>query len=283
LVWNAVQNTVRYVCYLISAWTAASVDAGELLGPEGITLRADDIVLSTRDVVTTVFQAPLGTFPDFSRRTLRNLDLSGLDFKRARLAGADMFGVDLTGANLQQADLSGANLNRTTVIRADFSGAQLTGATLMRPSVSSTLDYDVLEAPKFVGANMRNIRMTSKMIGADFRKADLSGARMGPHEPRADLSSIPASILKSCDFSNAILVDADLSRAILTFSLFVGANLRGADLSLADLSKADMSNADLTGADLTDANLDETNIRGVTGLETVRGRNTIRNLERALR
>ena len=59
--------------------------------------------------------------------------------------------------------------------------------------------------------------------------------------------------------------------------------MRRATLVLADLTKADLSGADLTGADLTDANLDETNLSGVKGFETVRGRDTIRNLDRAIR
>jgi uncharacterized protein YjbI with pentapeptide repeats len=258
--------------------------SGELLGPEGVSIKADLVRLSTREVTSAVFKTREdGSTINLAGRTLRDLDLSGLDFRKTRLTGADMFGADLTSANLQKVDLSGVNLNRTIVIRADFSGANLSGATFMRPSVSTSLDYDIAESHKFAGADMRNIRMTSKMIGADFRGANLSGALMGPHEPRADLSSMPASILKSCDFSGATMTDVDLSRAVLMFSRFVGADLRRATLVLADLSKADLSGADLTGADLTDANLDGTNLSGVKGFDTVRGRDTIRNLDQAIR
>ena len=276
------------VCRLVlGLWVVGGLaglcHAGDVLGPEGVLLSADKIMLSTREVTAAFFKANAGQRVDFSGRTLRDLDLSGLDFHQALLSGSDLFGADLTNANLTGVDLAGGNLNRTTVIRADFSGANLKGATFMRPSVSTTLEYDVAEAPKFAGADMRNIRMTTKMIGADFRGANLSGAQMGPHEPRADLSSMPASILKSCDFSGAILTDVDLSRAVLTFSRFVGADLRRASLELADLSKVDLSGADLTGADLTDANLDGANLAGVKGFDTVRGRDTIKNLDRALR
>ena len=257
---------------------------GEVLGPEGVLIKPDAPALSARDVTVAFFKAKSGGGRiDFSGRNLRDLDLSGLDFHAARLTGADLFGADLTSANLTGVDLSGGNLNRTTVIRTDFSGANLHNAMFMRPSVSTTLDYDVAEAPKFAGADMRNIRMTSKMVGADFRGANLTGALLGPHEPRADITNLPASILKSCDFSGATLTDVDLSRAVLTFSRFVGADLRRANLAMADLTKADLSGADLTGADLTDANLDEANLAGVNGFETVRGRDSIRNLDRALR
>lgn len=262
---------------------ASDAIGGELLGPEGVTIQADVNRLTARDVTAAFFTAERGKPVSFAGRTLRDLDLSGLDFAYAQMAGADLFGADLTSANLKGVNLAGGNLNRTVVIRADFSGANLSGATFLRPSVTTTLAYDVREAPKFAGADMRNIRMTAKLIGADFRGANLTGAMMGPHEPRADLSSLPASILKSCDFSGATLTDIDLSRAVLTFSRFVGADLRRARLDLADLSKVDLSGADLTGADLTDANLDETILLGVKGFDTVRGRDTIKNLDRAIR
>ena len=265
------------------AMTGDRANTHTVLGPEGITLQAEARPLTARDVTAAFFQSDRSVPVNLAGRTLRDLDLSGLDFKGAQLSGADLFGTDLSTANLKGVDLSGVNLNRTTIIKADFSGANLSGATFMRPSVSTTLEYDVAEAPKFAGADMRLIRMTSRMQGADFRGANLAGAQMGPHEPRADLSSMPASILKSCDFSGATMTGIDLSRAILTFSRFVGADLRRATLVLADLTKADLSGADLTGADLTDANLDETNLSGVKGFETVRGRDTIRNLDRAVR
>ena len=277
------QAIAAFICV---GWAVGTdpATAGEVLGPEGVTLSADAVALSTREVTAAFFAASSsGSRVTYSRRTLRDLDLSGIDFHQAVLTGSDLFGADLTGANLKGVDLSDGNLNRTTVIRADFSGANLRNATFMRPSVSSSLDYDGAEAPKFAGADMRLIRMTSHMVGADFRGANLTGALLGPHEPRADISSMPASVLKSCDFSGATMVDIDLSRAVLMFSRFVGADLRGASLVLADMTRVDLSGADLTGADLTDANLDEANLAGVKGFETVRGRETIRNLDRARR
>ena len=60
-------------------------------------------------------------------------------------------------------------------------------------------------------------------------------------------------MLKSCDFSRAKMQGANLDRAVLTFSHFVGADLRDANLTNADLSKVDFTGADLTGANLTGA------------------------------
>lgn len=257
------------------AWVRAAI------GPEGVALDLPPQEFTARDVTIAVTKARRsGTALDFTGQNLRHLDLAGLDFSGAAMAGIDLFGADLTAANLSGADLTGGNLNRANLIRANLSGAILFNATLMRPDVSTTLEYAPHEMPKFKGADMRGIRMTTKLIGADFRGANLYGAKLGPHEPRADLSSLPASILKSCDFSGADLRNVDLSRAVLTFSSFVGAEMDGIDLNLADLSRADLSGADLTGADLTNANLDEANLAGVKGFDTVRGRDTIRNLDR---
>lgn len=256
---------------------------GELLGPEGVIIAGDAKALTARDVTTAFFKAQPGQRVDFAGRTLRDLDLSGLDFGQADLAGADLFGADLTNAKLTGVNLSGGNLNRAIVIRADFSGANLKGAHIMRPSVSTTLEYDMTESPKFAGADMRNVRMTAKMVGADFRGVNLSQANLGPHEPRADISSMPNSVYKSCDFSGATMTDVDLNRGILIFSRFVGADLRRANLSYTDMSKVDLSGADLTGADMTEANLDGANLAGVKGFDTVRGWDTILHLDRARR
>jgi len=265
------------------AHAAEAAGTPVVLGPEGVTLAPSDALLSAREVTTLLFKSDGHQRIDLSRRTLRGLDLSGLDFKSAQLKGADLYGADLSTANLRGTDLSGAILNRTTIIRADFSGADLHGAAFMRPSVSTTLDYDAAEAPLFSGADMRSVRFTGHMEGADFRGANLAGGRFGPHEPRADISSMPSSMLLHCDFSGATMTGIDLSRAVLTFSRFIGADLRRASLDLADLSRADLSGADLTGADLTNANLDGAILAGVRGFDTVRGRDTIRNLDRAIR
>lgn len=46
----------------------------------------------------------------------------------------------------------------------------------MRPSIYTTLEKNSGEAPKFAGANLRNVRLTAMMDGADLTGADLDGA-----------------------------------------------------------------------------------------------------------
>jgi uncharacterized protein YjbI with pentapeptide repeats len=223
---------------------------------------------------------------DLSHKDLRFLDLSGLDFKRALISHADLFGVDLTRADLSGADLSNSRLDRAVIIHADFSGAKLVGATLLRPTVHSSFAYATTDAPTFAGANMKRLRVMARLDGASFRGADLTRADFSPHEPRpgqGTLSTVKGNELRSCDFSGATLVNANFDWAFLTFSSFVGANLRGAILSHADLSKVDFSGADLTGADLTGADLYNAVLVGVKGLDTVRGLETAVNLDKAKR
>ena len=122
------------------------------------------------------------------------------------------------------------------------------------------------------------------LSGADFRGANLTSADLHPLETRpgpGTLSTLMRNVLKSCDFSGATLKDANLNRAVLTFSRFVGADLRGADLSDTDLSKTDFAGADLAGADLSRADLYGANLVGARGLDTVKGLDTVANLDKA--
>jgi uncharacterized protein YjbI with pentapeptide repeats len=88
------------------------------------------------------------------------------------------------------------------------------------------------------------------------------------------------SSLLSCDFSAAVLVDADLPALCLRCKL-PKADLgpaRGADLSRTNFFEAELAAADITGADLDGANL-----VGANGLDKVVGLDLARNVERAVR
>jgi uncharacterized protein YjbI with pentapeptide repeats len=64
------------------------------------------------------------------------------------------------------------------------------------------------------------------------------------------------------DLGGAILYEADLSGAILTWANLRGANLRGANLRETDLRETDLSEANVSEADLREANLREADLRG---------------------
>jgi uncharacterized protein YjbI with pentapeptide repeats len=165
----------------------------------------------------------------------------------------------------------------------NFTEANLEGATLMRPTIYSDLRVDWRESPKFDKANMRGVRLTGRYDGASFMGTDLSGFDFSPHEPRADISFLPRNFCRGCKFESATLRGANLDDASFSMSSFVNADLAGARLTRTDLTKADFSGADLTGADLSGADLAEANLKGVRGLDTVKGLGLALNLDRALR
>lgn len=239
--------------------------------------------LSARQVTEMFYKARTGTPVDLSGKDLSFLDLAGVDFKGALLSGANLYGVDLKTANLKGSQLAGVRLDRAAIEGADFSGANLERASMLRPSVYTRLGINSGKAPKFAGANLRHIRLTAMMDGADFRGADLTGARMGPHEPRADISSMPSSWLRGCNFSGAKMTGADLMWAKLSFSRFVGADVREVNFSGADLSMTDFSGADVRGANFGGADLDGARFSGVRGWEEARGLDTAVNASRISR
>jgi len=246
----------------------------------------NDADFTVRQITSALFKAKPGERLDYSHHILTYLDLAGLDFKGAKLAHSDLYGTDFTGANLKGSDLSHTRLNRSVLIRADLSGADLTGATIFRPTVYSDLSANLADAPRFAGANLTGIRVMANLSGADFRGANMTKADFSPLESRpgqGTITSLMKNVLKSCDFSGAELKGANFDRADLTFSRFVGADLKGANLAKTDLSKTDLTGADLTGADLTHANLYGAILTGAKGLDTVKGLATAINLDKATR
>lgn len=241
---------------------------------------------SVRDITTALFKAKPGELLDYSNHDLTYLDLSGLNFKGAKLAKSNLYGADFTGANLRGSDMSGTRLDRATLIRADFSGANLSGASILRPTIYTDLGENLADAPRFAGANLTGIRVMANMSGADFHGADLTDANFTPREGRpgqGTITTLAKNMLKSCDFTKAIMRGANFDHAVLTFARLGGADLTGANLTDTDLSKADLSGADLTGADLTGADLDGANLLGVKGLDTVKGLSTALNFDKTIR
>lgn len=264
----------------------AALIAGAARAEDTEPVPQNDADFTVREITTALFKAKPGERLDYSNHDLTYLDLAGLDFKAAKLSHADLYGTDLTGSNLKGTDLSHTRLNRSVLIRADLSGADLTGATIFRPTVYTDLASDLSDAPRFSGANLTGIRVMANLSGASFRGANLTKANFSPLEARpgqGTITTLAKNVLKSCDFSGAKMEGVNFDRADLTFSRFVGADLRNANLAKADLSKTDLSGADLTGADLTDADLYGANLTGVKGLDTVKGLASALNLDKALR
>ena len=283
---GAALGSVALVATLAAAQTAAAAGTApwsSFAATENVSPEAD---LSAREVTRRLFEAKPGERVDYAGHKLTYLDLSGLDFKQARLARADLYGTDFTGANLKGADVSEARLDRAVLIRTDFSGANLRGTTIFRPTIYSDLENRLSDAPLFAGANLTGVRVQAELSGADFRGANLTRADLSPLEARpgqGTLVTLARNVLKSCDFSGAILRHADLTRTVLTHARLVGADLTGARLVEADLVQVDFSGADFTGADVTGADFDGANLAGVKGFDTVKGLDRALNLDKTRR
>ncbi len=104
-----------------------------------------------------------------------------------------------------------------------------------------------------------------------FRGADLTRAFFGAKDPRSEELITARVELNDCDFTGAVLRDADLSLNATQNAKFIGADLRGANFAGADLIAADFSGADLAGADFTGANLDRAKLSDARGLERAKG------------
>jgi uncharacterized protein YjbI with pentapeptide repeats len=114
----------------------------------------------------------------------------------------------------------------------------------------------------------------------------LSDADFSPHSKRfgdTTISVTRRTAFRSCDFSGAKMIRANLSRVLVHFSVLAGADLSGADLREADFSKADLSGADLTGANIARTNFDGADLRGVRGLDQAIGAQQAVNLDKAVR
>jgi uncharacterized protein YjbI with pentapeptide repeats len=227
--------------------------------------------LTTREVVGALFKAAPGSAPDLSGKDLSRLDLAGVDFKRANLARASLFGTDLAGANLSKADLAGAVLDRATITRANFADANLSRASILRPNVFSSLEAVSTEVPDFSRTNLAGAQLSGHFDLTSFRGADLTNARFGPRDPRSEVLITGRAQLAGCDFSDAKLHNANLSRSSAKYAKFARAELRAANLSQANLKGADFTGADLTDANFTGAVLDGATFTDARGLDRARG------------
>jgi uncharacterized protein YjbI with pentapeptide repeats len=208
--------------------------------------------------------------PNFSGKSLENLDLSNLDFKGANLSHANLFAAKLVGDNFTGANLSGAKLDLAWIMRANFTDANLSEASLLGLVVSSGLDYSAAEAPTFKGADFAGAHIIARLGRFDLQGANFTGAKMAP-----DMRNQSMGLMRS-DLSGANLIRANFSRAdlgwaLLRFAKLTGANLTGANLFAADLSGADLSGADLTGANATDADFGGAVLTNTRGLDTMKG------------
>jgi uncharacterized protein YjbI with pentapeptide repeats len=239
---------------------AVALEAANQDTPANVTLDQVKIALAG---------AKPGHPADLAGKSLRNLDLSGLDFTGADLAHANLFGAKLADANLTGADLSGANLNLSWLIHANFTDANLTGASLVAPVVAQNLDAQKGEIPIFKGANLTGARVQARFTGGDLRGAKFTGGDVSAHLNNQSMGLMHTE-MGSADLAGADFSHANLGHADLSFADLHGARFTGADLTRADLTGADASGADFAGANLDGTEMADTKLFGATGLAGAR-------------
>ena len=125
-----------------------------------------------------LFNDRRGKRADLSLRTLRGLDLHGVDLTRAKMTGAQFINCNLDGAILVEADLFGVNLTGTSFRRSNCNHADFRGAIL------SAADFT--EA-KLMGCDFRDGTLLVSIAGTvappEMEKGSVSGTKM----QRADL------------------------------------------------------------------------------------------------
>lgn len=159
------------------------------------------------------------------------------DVGHSSFAGLNLAGANFRGAKLSSTDFSGADLSNADFSEAYISACNFSGAKLSH-------------------AKFRNLKSSSE---AQFSHADLR------------YSDFSDSVLFATNFDNAILDDADFSKADMRFASFEGASIKntklnGKSMILAKLrelhiAEQDLSGMDLRGVDLRNTIFQNTNLK----------------------
>ncbi len=186
--------------------------------------------------------------------TLRGVDWRAAQARNAFLPAADLRESALSGASLHHADLQGVRFDDGELVGVDLYMARAQGAS-------------------FKGANLRWAQMfEAELHWASFSYADLRGASL--RAVQAPRSSWTNAELLLADMSGAVLTDADLRNAKGPGTNLEIAQLRGARLGASEFADARLVGADLrgvdagsavfAGADLTGARLSGSDLRSAT-------------------
>ncbi|HXX95311.1 MAG TPA: DUF2169 domain-containing protein [Planctomycetota bacterium] len=263
--------------------SGANLAGADLSGMDLTDAILKDADLSGAKLVKTVLcQAQLST------ANLSGADLSGAILEGADLSGAILTGATLAGANLKEADCSGVQASKAIFAGAQAPGASFTGAALD----GAVFEKAVLAGASFSGASLKGAKCASAVLTkaafsgaraelADFTGSDLTGAYADAGadfkkalfvKAKGPQSVWESGILDGADFTGAVLVRANFSRASLRESKLVGVDakqaiFRKARLVLARAPRSDFfestfEKADLSGADFTGANLFGSDFQG---------------------
>lgn len=179
-------------------------------------------------------------------------NLNNADFSYANLKGAYIRSTVTINRNINMshANLQNSIIQIQLVENADFSHADLSGAMVYGGYFfDSTFEHATIIDATLNGVFLRN---------NNFKFADLSRVKTPSHYSEIDRRWVKTSFYES-DFSNAILIDADLREVILDepyldpFTPHEPVKFVDADLTGANLDGLSLDNVTLQGATLDNA------------------------------
>lgn len=259
----------------------AFMERADLTGAELCRIRADKLVLTGARMDRAVVRES-----DLSGANLARVSARRAAFVRSNLTGASLWEGDLEHADLSQARLEkvlslkgrfsharflAAELTATKFIDADFSGAFLAGARINKALflncnfAGARFDQVTMKDGLFINCNLSGASFNqaqlekmrvvgeSTLTGADFdritargciwRKMDMTGVHMRDSD------------VDGCDFSEARLAGAVMSRSLLKNSMFMGTDLIEAVLDSVNLHRSRLRRADCRRTRFTGASM----------------------------
>jgi uncharacterized protein YjbI with pentapeptide repeats len=203
---------------------------------------------------------------------LANADLTGAKISRAKLQNVNFANAKLEEADLTEAILDGSNLNKSSLRNAVLEGASLEKTDLQ----DSDLAYANFTRTHLKKAKLnRALLHFTNFLGAELYGANLSDAKlkltnliMVKVDSNTKLDEKWAQVHKinngecknqefkeKCDFTDAILLNANFEGCTLKKARFERAYLQRTNFKNANLEQANFDGANLEGVNFNNANL----------------------------
>lgn len=205
-------------------------------------------------------------------RTIATIEAPDLQTAIKLITDVDAYALE--NADLSSMDLSGIELNGVDFHKADFTNTNLSGACF----TSCSFCY-----ADFLQANLTGASFVHCHLGgiearfADFTNATILNSNVS--EAILEEAKGPYINLQNCDLTRTNLNGFDMSfgnlreaklqETIMRGVVLKGADLRGAFFGFTDLRFADLSLANLSGCRVDSVAFCETNLRGATLKDTI--------------
>lgn len=199
-----------------------------------------------------------------TKRSIKEVDLSGLQLLEAKFVGVDFRGSCLKGTNLsksvlnncnlQGCDLRGCDLSSGSVIESLLSNAILSGSTLIGTSLSSSkMDHCDFCNCVAMHANLNKTQCQE----ANFSR--VNGVSSMFFNSNLKNAVFDYSDFSSADFSNANLDGASFYSTVLSAASFINATIRAGIFSRSNLWEIQKESWDIAGATCTHVFIDPEN------------------------